>query len=86
MKPDDCSVRFRSLQLTKGCLTCISLLPCISPFTVNHALRNVPKSRASLTAARTAANAIYVPLQLQAEVCMREGGQSLEHKSCAFVA
>ncbi|KAK9468488.1 hypothetical protein V1512DRAFT_259611 [Lipomyces arxii] len=47
---------------------------------VYHALRNIPKSRAALTSARTSANAIYCPTLMQANLDMQSGVLHAEDK------
>lgn len=47
---------------------------------VNHALANVPKAKAALTSARTAANSIYCPPLLQAGMDMQSGVLLAEEK------
>lgn len=47
---------------------------------IYHALRNIPKSRGSLTGARTAANSIYCPTILQAELDCQSGILNAEER------
>jgi hypothetical protein len=47
---------------------------------VYYALQNTPKAKASLTNARTAANAIYTPPVLQANIDMQSGTLHAEEK------
>lgn len=47
---------------------------------IYHALRNIPKSRAALTSARTSANSIFCPTLLQAELDCQSGILNAEDK------
>lgn len=47
---------------------------------VYHALRNIPKARASLTSARTSANSVYCPPLVQANLDMQSGILHSEEK------